>query len=147
MTPAERDRFEKCLALAKRGATAGERAAGLAAAERVASSAGMTLAEAKAAVGRSQPAPPRMDWPYPRPRSARRTPPRAKPKRSAKPPTLEEVLRQRAEADAERRRAAAAADRRLLKELAEQAAYEAQQRELQAERDREWAATRMRQRA
>ncbi|WP_244537199.1 hypothetical protein [Methylobacterium pseudosasicola] len=59
-----------------------------------------------------------------------------------KPPTLEEVLRQRAEADAERRRAAAAADRRLLKELAEQAAYEAQQREMQAVRDREWARSR-----
>lgn len=143
----DRDRFEKCLALAKRGATAGERAAGLAAAERVASSAGMTLAEAKAAVGRSWAAPPRMDWPHPPPRAARRTAPRAKPKRPVKPPTLEEVLQQRAEADAERRRAAAAADRRLLKELAEQAAYEAQQRELQAERDREWAATRMQERA
>lgn len=147
MTPTERDRFEKCLTLAKRGATAGERAAGLAAAERVASSAGMTLAEAKAAVGRSQPAPPRMDWPHPRPRAARRTPPRAKPKRPVKPPTLEEALRQRAEADAERRRATAAVDRRLLRELAEQAAYEAQQRELQAERDREWVAARMERRA
>ncbi|KST56787.1 hypothetical protein AO398_09400 [Methylobacterium sp. GXS13] len=147
MTPAERDRFEKCLALAKRGATAGERAAGLAAAEAVDASVGMTLSEAKAAVGVSRPAPPRMDWPHPPPRTARRTPPRAKPKRPVKPPTLEEVLRQRAEADAERRRAAAAADRRLLKELAEQAAYEAQQRELQAERDREWAAARMERRA
>lgn len=142
MTSAERDRFEKCLALAKRGATAGERAAGLAAAERVAASTGMTLVEAKAAVGGSRPAPPRMDWPYPRPRAARRTPPRAKPKRPVKPPTLEEVLRQRAEADAERRRAAVAADRRLMKELVEQAAYEARQRERQAERDQEWAATR-----
>ena len=142
MTPAERDRFEKCLALAKRGATAGERAAGLAAAERVAASTGMTLVEAKAAVGGSRPAPPRMDWPYPQPRAARRTPPRAKPKRPVKPPTLEEVLQQRAEADAERRRAAVAADRRLMKELVEQAAYEAQQRERQAERDQEWAATR-----
>lgn len=147
MTPAERDRFEKCLALAKRGATAGERAAGLAAAERVASSAGMTLAEARSAVGRSRPAPPRMDWPHPPPRAARRTSSRAKPKRPPKPPTLEEVLRQKAEADAERRRAAAAADLRLLKELAEQAAYEAKQRELQAGRDREWAAARMQRRA
>lgn len=138
----DRDRFEKCLALAKRGATAGERAAGLAAAERIASSAGMTLAEAKTAVGRSRPAPPRMDWPYPPPHTSRRTTPRAKPRRPVKPPTLEEVLRQRAEADAERRRAAAAADRRLLKELAEQAAYEAQQREMQAVRDREWARSR-----
>jgi len=147
MTPAERDRFERCLALAKRGATAGERAAGLAAAERVAASVGMTLSEAKAAVGVCRPAPARMDWPHPPSRTARRTSPRAKPKRPVKPPTLEEVLRQRAEADAERRRAAAAADRRLLKELAEQAAYEAQQRELQAERDREWAAARMERRA
>ena len=140
MTPAERARFEKCLALAKRGATAGERAAGLAAAERVAASTGMTLAEAKAATGRRPPVPPTMDWPRPSSRAARRTPPKAKPKRSAKPPTLEEVLRQRAEADAERRRAAVAADRRLMKELVEQAAYEARQRERQAERDREWAA-------
>ncbi|QEE40850.1 hypothetical protein FV241_26575 [Methylobacterium sp. WL2] len=142
MTPTERDRFEKCLALAKRGATAGERAAGLAAAERLAASAGMTLLEAKAAVGHSRPAPPRMDWPYPTPRAARRTPLRARAKRPVKPPTLEEVLRQRAEADAEKRRAAAAADRRLLRELAEQAAYEARQRELQGERDREWARSR-----
>ncbi|MCJ2060102.1 hypothetical protein MKL09_26670 [Methylobacterium sp. J-048] len=64
-----------------------------------------------------------------------------------KPPTLEEVLRQKAAADVERRRAAAAADRRLLKELAEQAAYEAEQRALQAERDRAWATQREGQRA
>lgn len=83
-----------------------------------------------------------MDWPPPSPRTARRAPPKTKPKRPVKPPTLEEVLRQRAEADADWRRAAAAADRRLLKQLAGQAAYEAQQREMQAERDREWAMTR-----
>ncbi|MET0528556.1 MAG: hypothetical protein ABW003_09465 [Microvirga sp.] len=142
MTPAERDRFEKCLALAKGGGTAGERAAGLAAAERVAASAGLTLLDANAAVGRSRPAPPKMDWPHAPPHAARRTPSRAKPKRPVKPPTLDEVLRQRAEADAERRRATAAADRKLMKELEEQAAYEAQQRELHAEPDREWARAR-----
>ncbi|MCJ2058451.1 hypothetical protein MKL09_18080 [Methylobacterium sp. J-048] len=59
-----------------------------------------------------------------------------------KPPTLEEVLQQRAEAEAEKRRATAATERRLLKVLAEQAAYEAQQREMQAERDWEWARSR-----
>ncbi|MDF2601151.1 MAG: hypothetical protein K0Q54_3974, partial [Methylobacterium brachiatum] len=42
MTPAERDRFEKCLALANRGATAGEREAARAAAERIAAGAGLS---------------------------------------------------------------------------------------------------------
>ena len=142
MTPAERDRFRKCLAIAERGATDGERAAGLAAAERIATTAGMTLKEATATVKRSRTAAPGSDARRPSSRTPRRPYAWAQPKEPAAPVTVEELLRQRAETAAWRRRATAAADRRLMKEMAEQAAYEALQREAQAERDREWAAAR-----
>lgn len=48
-TALDRDRFEKCRAMWRRGATTGERSAGKAAAERVAAAAGLTLKEASQA--------------------------------------------------------------------------------------------------
>ncbi|MGT2486692.1 hypothetical protein ACU4GA_13420 [Methylobacterium oryzae CBMB20] len=138
LTPADRDRFEKCLALAAQGATAGERAAARAAAERVARGAGLTLAEAVEALRRTGQAsadraarpPPRRSYPW------------AQPKEPATPITVEELLRQKAETEAWRRRSAAAADRRRKRERAGQDAYVAEQRARQAERDRDWARAR-----
>ncbi|MCJ2050416.1 hypothetical protein [Methylobacterium sp. J-070] len=140
MTPADRDRFEKCLTLAERGVTAGERAAGLAAAERIADAAGLTLAEAIRAVRQG-----------PATGSASRTsrPSRqpyawAQPKAAVTPVTLEELQRQKAETEAWRKRVATAAARRRRAERAEQEAYAAQRRAEQAERDRDWARARAR---
>ncbi|WP_244603153.1 hypothetical protein [Methylobacterium sp. 190mf] len=139
MTPADRDRFEKCLALADQGATAGERAAARAAAERIARGAGLTLAAAAEALRRSgqasadraaRPPPPRRSYPW------------AQPKEPVIPVTVEELLRQKAETEAWRKRSAAAADRRRKRERADQEAYVAEQRARQAERDRDWARTR-----
>ncbi|MHB2206613.1 hypothetical protein [Methylobacterium sp. CM6257] len=48
MNPIDLDRFAKCPALAERGATTGERAAAHVAAERIAASASLTLADARA---------------------------------------------------------------------------------------------------
>ncbi|MGH1571337.1 hypothetical protein ACRAWG_12380 [Methylobacterium sp. P31] len=132
MTPADRDRFEKCLALAQQGATAGERAAALAAAERIAAGAGLTLAQATRPSRRpqeaksSQPPPPRRTYAW------------ARPKEPVKPVTVEELARQKAETEAWRKRRAAAADRRRKREKAEQDVYAAEQRAKQAERDRDW---------
>ena len=139
MTPADRDRFEKCLALAAQGATAGERAAAQAAAARIAAGAGLTLAEAMHAVR-----PARADG---TPRSAPRSPPRrayawAQPKEPVTPITVEELLRQKAETEAWRKRTAARAKRRSRQEQPEQEAYTAEQRARQAERDRVWAQAR-----
>ena len=140
MNPAERDRFEKCLALATQGATAGERDAARAAAERIAAGAGLTLAEATARLRGFRP-----------PESSRRPPPSprrpfawAQPKEPVTPVTVEELRRQKAETDAWKKRAAASAERRLKRERAEQEAYAAEQRAQQAERDREWAAAQAR---
>jgi len=135
MTPADRDRFEKCLALAAQGATMGERAAAQAAAERIAAGAGLTFAEAVRGV---RPA---------RAESAPRPPPRrayawAQPKEPAKPITVEELLRQKGETEAWRKRAAARAKRQSRQEQPDQEAYAAEQRARQAERDRAWAQAR-----
>jgi hypothetical protein len=135
MTPADRDRFEKCLVLAERGATAGERAAALAAARRIAAGAGLTLAQATRTFRRPQEARPSASPPRP----PRRTYPWAQPKEPVKPITVEELARQKAETEAWRKRTAAAADRRLKRDRAEQDAYAAEQRARQAERDRDWA--------
>jgi hypothetical protein len=130
MTPAERDRLEKCLALADRGATAGEREAARAAAERIAAGAGLTLAEAAAALrGRrfssAEPEPPRRPPPSPRRPFAW-----AQPKEPVTPITVDELRRQKAETEAWKKRAAAS-----------------EQRATQAERDREWAAAQARRKA
>ncbi|KAA0125385.1 hypothetical protein CIW48_03420 [Methylobacterium sp. P1-11] len=139
MTPADRDRFEKCLTLAAQGGTAGERAAARAAAERIAQGAGLTLAEAAEIVRRSgQASEPRASRPPP----PRRTYPWAQPKAPVAPITVEELLRQKAETEAWRKRSAAAADRHRKRERADQDAYAAEQRARQAERDRDWARTR-----
>ncbi|MCJ2072548.1 hypothetical protein MKK75_27785 [Methylobacterium sp. J-030] len=135
MTPADRDRFEKCLALAAQGATAGERAAAQAAAARIAAGAGLTLAEAIRAV---RPA---------RAESGSRSAPRrpyawAQPKEPVTPITVEELLRQKAETEAWRKRAAARAKQRRRQVQPDEEAYAAEQRARQAERDRAWAQAR-----
>ncbi|MFF9550009.1 hypothetical protein [Methylobacterium fujisawaense] len=139
MTPADRDRFEKCLALAAQGATMGERAAARAAAERIARGAGLTFAEAaeghrrtgqESAHRATRPPPPRRSYPW------------AQPKAPVTPITVEELLHQKAETEAWQKRSAAAADRRRKRERADQDAYVAEQRARQAERDRDWARTR-----
>ncbi|SDN53976.1 hypothetical protein SAMN05216360_10957 [Methylobacterium phyllostachyos] len=135
MTPADRDRFEKCLALAAQGATTGERAAARAAATRIAAGAGLTFAEAMRAVRPVRPDP------APRP-PPRRSYPWAQPKEPVEPITVEELLRQKAETEAWRKRAAARAKRRSQKEQPDQEAYAAEQRARQAERDRAWAQAR-----
>ncbi|MGU3555367.1 hypothetical protein [Methylobacterium radiotolerans] len=139
MTPADRDRFEKCLALAAQGATAGERAAARAAAERIARGAGMTLAEAAEALRRDGQA--SADR-APRPPPPRRPYPWAQPRAPVSPITVEELLRQKAETEAWRKRSAAAADRRRKRERADEDAYVAEQRARQAQRDRDWARAR-----
>ncbi|EIZ82350.1 MULTISPECIES: hypothetical protein [Methylobacterium] len=148
MTPAERDRFEKCLALANRGATAGEREAARAAAERIAAGAGLTLTEAAASLrnprfSAAEPEPPRR----PPPSSPRRPFAWAQPKEPVKPITVEELRRQKAETEAWKKRAAASAELKRKRERAEQEAYAAEQRAAQAERDREWAAAQARRKA
>jgi hypothetical protein len=115
LDPAAQRRLESCLNLARSGSTAGERAAGRAAAERIATAAGLTLAEAR------------------RLRTKIRRP---------SPPTVADRLREKTEQAATRRRRAAAADRRFWKDYADHAAWEAEQQEAQAERDRAWAACR-----
>lgn len=145
MTPAERDRFEKCLALAARGATAGERDAARAAAARIAAGLGLTLDAAIAGLRGSQsgpdPEPPR------RPPPPRRPFAWAQPREPVKPITVEELRRQKAETEAWKKRAAASAELKRKRERAEQEAYAAEQRAAQAERDREWAAAQARRKA
>lgn len=144
----DRDRFAKCQTLADRGATPGERAAGRAAAARVAASAGMTLEEAArlvdAASRPSRPTPP------PRPSPAYQSDAAyayawRKPKSKPEPVTVAEILAQKA-ADLERRKKAMARqEREDLKLYAEQEKANAIVREQQAARDREWAEARARQ--
>lgn len=149
----DRDRFAKCQTLADRGATPGERAAGRAAAARVAASAGMTLEEAMRLVGAashpsSRPPPPPRPSPTYQPDAAyahawRKA--KAKPKPKPEPITVAEILAQKA-ADLERRKKATARqEREDLKLYAEQDAANAIVREQQAARDREWAEARARQ--
>lgn len=150
----DRDRFAKCQTLADRGATPGERAAGRAAAARVAASAGMKLEEAMRLVGAvprpssgPQPPPPRPSPTY-QPDAAyahawRKA--KANPKPKPEPVTVAEILAQKA-ADLERRKKATARqEREDLKLYAEQDKANAIVREQQAARDREWAEARARQ--
>ena len=136
MTPADRDRLEKCLALAEQGATPGERAAGRAAAARIAAAAGLTVAEALRAV-RQPRGPSHASQPPPR-----RTYAWAEPKPAVDPITVEELLRQKAQTEAWRTRAATADARRRGRERGDLEASVAQQRAEQAERDRDWARAR-----
>ncbi|MCJ2131596.1 hypothetical protein [Methylobacterium sp. E-045] len=143
----DQDRFEKCRALADRGATPGERAAGQAAAARVAASAGMTLEEAVRLVDaaprsfqgptHSQPPPSPSRSSYEAYAYAWR-----KPKAKPEPITVAEMIAQKA-AELERRKKAAARQRREdIKMYAEQAKADAVIREQQAVRDQEWAEAR-----
>lgn len=138
--PAAQRRLKSCLALAKRGATAGERAAGMAAAKRIAEAAGISLAEARGSTTTARVSQPAPMWTPPAGWSAAWQRSRSQPRKPRKPPTVADRLREKAEQDADRRKRAMAADRRLLKELAVQASWEAEQRAAQAERDRAWAA-------
>jgi hypothetical protein len=141
MTSADRDRFEKCLVLAEQGATAGERAAARAAAERIALGAGLTLAEAAHTLRRTrhaEQAPPAAS-PKPRP-SPRRPYAWAQPKDPVRPITVEELLRQKAATEAWQKRRSAAAERQRKQDAADQDAYAAEQRAKQAERDQAWRA-------
>ncbi|WFT77540.1 hypothetical protein QA634_19650 [Methylobacterium sp. CB376] len=141
-TSLDRDRLAKCIALAERGATAGERAAARAAAERVARSAGLRLDEAVKIVGGASPKP-SPSHPSGPPRAQRTRPAPSKP--VVEPITVEELLRQRAKYAEHLKRRATRQQREDARIIAEQEAYWAPIREEQARRDREWAEQKRRQ--
>lgn len=130
-------RLERCLALAKRGSTPGERAAAKAAAERIAAAASLTLTQAQGHATAAQAT---------ASSSSARAPTRARPQANPRPPakarTVADRLREKAEELAQQRKRAAEADRRLEKERAVQEAWEAEVRAAQAVRDRAWAQSR-----
>ncbi|WP_244474925.1 hypothetical protein [Methylobacterium sp. Leaf99] len=129
----DRERFDKCRALMERGATPGERAAGRAAALRIAAAAGLTLAEAEAfGAARRDTATPR-----PAPTYAWQAP-----KAPPEPITVAELQAQKLAAETRRRKMAEREARRLRAVHAEQERQSAAARAAQAERDRAWAGTR-----
>ena len=138
----DRDRFAKCRALMDRGATAGERAAGEAAASRVAAASGLSLAEAISLMDAAGPgldpgAAPRAD--RTRRSHARPTYAWAQPNQKPEPVTVEELLRQK-EADVAWKKAAAARQaKRAPKGDKDFDRWAEEAREAQAMRDREWA--------
>jgi hypothetical protein len=146
----DRERFAKCRALMDRGATSGERAAGEAAAARVAAAAGLSLTDAIGLVDaqrhRSDPgAAVEADRTGRTP--ARSTYAWAQPKQKAEPVTVEELLRQK-EADIARKKKAAARDaKRAPKDDGDLTDWVSEAREAQARRDREWADQRKRREA
>ena len=135
----DRDRFEKCLALSRQGATEGERSAGLAAATRVAASGGMTLIEATTVVERVAPAGRRSASSPPSSPYSRHPFTWPRKKEPVKPITIEEILAQKAADLAWRKAAAAREEKRMRKFYAEQDREHAAIREAQAQRDKEWA--------
>jgi hypothetical protein len=137
----DRNRFAKCRALMDRGATDGERAAGKAAATRVAASAGLSLADAIGIVDAHHAC--TASGPSPHAGGARRSHGRptyawAQPKQKPEPITVEELLRQK-EADLARKKKAAYRSEPRQEEDADFDQWAAEAREAQAERDREWA--------
>ena len=142
----DRDRFAKCRALMERGATPGERAAGRAAAARVAAAAGLSLADAVVLAESRRPdidpdTGPDRDRPR---RPAGRTHAGATSRPAAdrpapEPVTVEEVLRQKAADAARRKRAAARARRRPQAADPDWERWSGEVREAQAARDRDWA--------
>ncbi|GJD28882.1 hypothetical protein PMNALOAF_0114 [Methylobacterium adhaesivum] len=145
--PLDRDRFAKCRALMERGATPGERAAGRAAATRIAAAAGLTLVQAEASEGarRTETAArprPASDEAW-RARNARPGP-QARPESKAPPEpiTVEELQAQKRAADARRRKMAEREARRLRALHAEQERQSAAVRAAQGERDRAWTEAR-----
>jgi hypothetical protein len=115
------------------GATPGERAAGRAAATRIAAAAGLTLDQAEQAGTAQREAP--------RPRPAPAYPWRA-PKAPPEPITVEELRAQKLAAEARRRRAAEREARRLRTLHAEQEHQSAAVRAAQGERDQAWVEAR-----
>ena len=132
----DRDRFAKCRTLMERGATPGERAAGRAAATRIAAAAGLTLAQAEV-FDAPRPAPAHA-WRASKPAST--TPP--EPKAPPKPITVEELQAQKLAAEARLRKLAAREAQRLRALHAEQERQSAAIRAAQGERDRAWAEAR-----
>ncbi|MGU3536797.1 hypothetical protein [Methylobacterium sp. A54F] len=134
MPALDRDRFAKCQTMWKRGATKGERAAGKAAATRVAASARMSLQDAVKAtkIRASAPRYPASAaaWAYWSPPS------------NPGPTTVAEMMARKADDLAVKKRAARRAEREMRKFYAQQEAELAVIREQQAVRDREWAASR-----
>ncbi|AWN36940.1 hypothetical protein [Methylobacterium radiodurans] len=131
-------KFVKCRAMMERGATAGERAAGAAAAARIAAASGLSLAEALRLTGGGPP-------PRDAPRGPqRRPPPWEKAPLRADPIGLDEILAQKAKTEAHRKRKAADAARARRADLATEAAERAALREAQEARDRAWAEARER---
>lgn len=136
--PLDRDRFAKCRALMERGATPGERAAGRAAATRIAATAGLTMAQAEAFdAPRTRPAP---SYAWRASKTASTTAP--EPKAPPAPITVEELQAQKRAAEARRRKLAAREARRLRALHAEQERQSAAIRAAQGERDRAWAEAR-----
>lgn len=130
------DRFRKCVSLMRSGATAGECAAGEAAATRVAAAAGLSLEEAlrhRGGLGRAREAPRR---------EPRQPAPKAKMRKG--PVTLAELLVERERQDAWRKKRAAREERRLRAIYEQQEAANAILREEQARRDLEWVEARAR---
>jgi hypothetical protein len=134
----DRDRFAKCRALMDRGATAGERAAGEAAASRVAAAAGLSLAEA---ISLLDAAGPRFD-PEAAPGADRARRPHARstyawaqPKPKPEPITVEELLRQKAAEVARKKAKAARQAKRAAKRDEDFDRWAKEAREAQAVRD------------
>ncbi|MCJ2081475.1 hypothetical protein [Methylobacterium sp. J-090] len=129
----DRERFAKCRTLMERGATPGERAAGRAAAIRIAAAAGLTLAEAEAfGTARRGTATPR-----PAPHYAWQAP-----KTQPEPITVAELQAQKLAAETRRRKMAEREARRLRAVHAEQERQSAAIRAAQGERDRAWSEAR-----
>lgn len=135
----DRLRFAKCRAMMERGATDGERAAGEAAAARVAAAAGLSLDEALRLTepGGAAEAPRRRAH-RPGPAAPRPTPWERPPLRSD-PITVEEILAQKALNLARLKRKAAREEKRLRAVYAQQEAEQEAVRAAQAARDRAWA--------
>ncbi|KQT78598.1 hypothetical protein ASG51_22105 [Methylobacterium sp. Leaf465] len=137
----DRDRFAKCRALMERGATPGERAAGRAAATRVAATAGLSLADALVLADAGRPDAGRAPAPdHDRPRRpAERTYAWATPRPAPEPVTVEELQRQKAADEARRKKATARARRRPQAADPDWEHWSGEVREAQAARDRDWA--------
>ena len=141
----DRARFAKCRAMMERGATAGERAAGEAAARRVAAAAGLSLSEALR-LADTETARETSFRPKPRgsTQAPRRPRPWEKPPLRSDPITVEEILAQKAVNLAMSKKKAAREEKRLQQVYAQQKAEQAEMQEEQAERDRAWAEVRQR---
>lgn len=141
----DRARFAKCRAMMERGATAGERAAGEAAARRVAAAAELSLSEALRLADVETAG----EMPFrPKPRGSgqapRRPNPWEQPPLRSDPISVEEIQAQKAANLARLKRRAAQEKKRLRAVHARQEAEQMVVREEQAERDRAWAEMRQR---